>query len=113
MSGIPLDSWKEPSLVFYGRAELKQSDHRPVVGIVDVQVMMTNDDDDNDNKSDDDLKARSIDKRRRDNSLASICDELGPSDGTVVVTPCTGTWAVSLSTIGGNLEEVVGAVNSE
>ena len=39
--GIPLDSWKEPSLVFYGRAELKQSDHRPVVGIVDVQVRMT------------------------------------------------------------------------
>ena len=39
--GIPLDSGKEPSLVFYGRAELKQSDHRPVVGIVDVQVMMT------------------------------------------------------------------------
>ena len=24
--------------MFYGRAELKQSDHRPVVGIVDVQV---------------------------------------------------------------------------
>ena len=39
-TGIPLDSWKEPSLVFYGRAELKQSDHRPVVGIVDVQVTM-------------------------------------------------------------------------
>ena len=27
--------------MFYGRAELKQSDHRPVVGIVDVQVIMT------------------------------------------------------------------------
>ena len=26
--------------MFYGRAELKQSDHRPVVGIVDVQVIM-------------------------------------------------------------------------
>lgn len=37
-TGIPLDSWKEPSLIFYGRAELKQSDHRPVVGIVDVQA---------------------------------------------------------------------------
>ena len=37
-TGIPLDRWKEPSLVFYGRAELKQSDHRPVVGIVDVQA---------------------------------------------------------------------------
>ena len=31
----------------------------------------------------------------------------------MVVTPCTGSWAVSLSAIGGNLEEVVGAVNSE
>ena len=37
-AGIPLDSWKEPSLIFYGRAELKQSDHRPVVAIVDVQA---------------------------------------------------------------------------
>ena len=26
--------------MFYGRAELKQSDHRPVVGIVDVQVII-------------------------------------------------------------------------
>ena len=39
--------------------------------------------------------------------------ELGPSDGTVVVTPATGNWAVSLTSIGGSLEEVVGAVNSE
>ena len=36
--GVSLDTWKEPALVFYGRAELKQSDHRPVVGVVDVQV---------------------------------------------------------------------------
>ena len=84
----------EPSLVFYGRAELKQSDHRPVIALLDVQ-------------------ARAVDKERRDKALDTIGEELGPSDGTVIVTPCTGTWAVSLATIGGNIEEVVGAVNSE
>ena len=62
-------------------------------------------------QSESSIQARVIDKRRRDMSLAAICEELGPSDGTVVVTPCTGSWAVSLSAIGGNLEEVVGAVN--
>ena len=41
--------------MFYGRAELKQSDHRPVIAVVDVQVgvMMMNDDDDSDNDDDD------------------------------------------------------------
>ena len=71
--GIPLESWTEPRLVFYGRAELKQSDHRPVIAVVDVQVrdmmmmmtaimMMM-------------MQARVIDKRRRDASLASISGE--------------------------------------
>lgn len=73
--GIPLESWTEPRLVFYGRAELKQSDHRPVIAVVDVQVrdmmmmmtaimimMMM-------------VQARVIDKRRRDASLASISGE--------------------------------------
>ena len=74
--GIPLESWTEPRLVFYGRAELKQSDHRPVIAVVDVQVgsiitmslmimimMMM-------------VQARVIDKRRRDASLASISGEV-------------------------------------
>ena len=72
--GIPLESWAEPRLVFYGRAELKQSDHRPVIAVVDVQVgvvmmmmmmmmMMM-------------VQARVIDKRRRDASLASISGQV-------------------------------------
>ena len=61
--------------MFYGRAELKQSDHRPVIAVVDVQVrdmmimmtvimmmMMM-------------MQARVIDKRRRDTSLAAISGE--------------------------------------
>ena len=92
--GTKTDKQLEPSLVFYGRAELKQSDHRPVIALLDIQ-------------------ARVVDKVRRDRTLETIGEELGPSDGTVIVRPCTGTWAVSLATIGGNIEEVVGAVNSE
>ena len=30
--------WSEGQLVWYGRAELKQSDHRPVLAVVDVQA---------------------------------------------------------------------------
>ena len=92
--GLKTDKQAEPSLVFYGRAELKQSDHRPVIALLDIQ-------------------ARVVDRARRDKTLENIGEELGPSDGTVIVRPCTGTWAVSLATIGGNIEEVVGAVNSE
>ena len=30
--------WSEGDLVWYGRAELKQSDHRPVLAVIDVQA---------------------------------------------------------------------------
>ena len=30
--------WSEGAIVWYGRAELKQSDHRPVLAVVDVQA---------------------------------------------------------------------------
>ena len=109
--GIPQDNYQEPKLVFYGRAELKQSDHRPVIGIIDVQVWSQCSF--NEIFSNECSQARVIDKRKRDDMLSGISADLGPSDGTVIVTPCTGNWSVSLSTIGGNLEEVVNSVNSE
>ena len=80
--------------MYYGRAELKQSDHRPIIAVLDVQ-------------------ARVVDRMKRENFISDIVSSLGPSDGTVISTPCTGACAVSLSAIGGSLEEVVGSINSK
>ena len=32
------DDWSEGEVVWYGRAELKQSDHRPVLAVIDIQA---------------------------------------------------------------------------
>ena len=79
--------------MLYGRADLKQSDHRPVIAVLDVQ-------------------ARVVDKMKREKVISDIVTSLGPSDGTVISTPCIGSSSVSLSAIGGSLEEVVGSINS-
>ena len=90
---LPSD-WSEGDLVHYGRADLTQSDHRPVIAVLDVQ-------------------ARVVDKMKRKEVISDIVSSLGPSDGTVISTPCIGSSAVSLSAIGGSLEEVVGSINSK
>ena len=50
---------------------------------------------------------------KRKEVISDIVSSLGPSDGTVISTPCIGSSAVSLSAIGGSLEEVVGSINSK
>ncbi|XP_046485385.1 synaptojanin-1 isoform X1 [Neodiprion pinetum] len=61
----PVD-WNPGRLVHYGRAELKQSDHRPVVAIIDIDVHQVN-----------------IEKRER--VFEEVIQDLGPPDGTVIV----------------------------
>ena len=92
-SGSLPSDWNAGDLVYYGRADLKQSDHRPVIAMLDVQ-------------------ARVVDKLKREQVISDIVSSLGPSDGTVISTPCIGSSAVSLSAIGGSLEEVVGSITS-
>lgn len=89
---VPSD-WSDGDLVYYGRAELKQSDHRPVLAVLDVQAWVVN-------------------TMKREQVISDVVSSLGPSDGTVISTPCTGSTNVSLSAIGGSLEEVVGSINS-
>lgn len=55
-------------LIHYGRAELKQSDHRPVIGIIDIEVSQ-------------------IDKAQRDIVFNEVTKDLGPPDGTVIIKP--------------------------
>ncbi|XP_031787323.1 synaptojanin-1 isoform X1 [Nasonia vitripennis] len=58
--------WNPGKLVFYGRAELKQSDHRPVIAVIDIDVHCVN-------------------KEKRDNVFRDVIRDLGPPDGTIVV----------------------------
>lgn len=58
--------WNEGRLLLYGRAELKQSDHRPVIALLSVEV------------------AR-IDIQRRQNVFYDVIRDLGPLDCTIVI----------------------------
>lgn len=61
-----LADWNPGRLVYYGRAELKQSDHRPVVAIIDVDVHM-------------------VDPLKRETVFKEVIEDLGPPDGTIIV----------------------------
>lgn len=53
-------------LVYYGRAELKQSDHRPVIAIIDVEVRRMNED-------------------KRQQVFYEVIADMGPPDGTIII----------------------------
>lgn len=59
-------SWSPGRLLFYGRAELKQSDHRPVVAILDIEIANINTD-------------------KRSDAFNEVIMSLGPPDATVVI----------------------------
>ena len=59
-------NWNPGKLLFYGRAELKQSDHRPVVAILDIEYSLI----------DTDLRSRVYNE---------VIKDLGPPDATVVI----------------------------
>uniref|UniRef100_T1PI36 Phosphoinositide 5-phosphatase n=1 Tax=Musca domestica TaxID=7370 RepID=T1PI36_MUSDO len=58
--------WNPGKLIHYGRSELKQSDHRPVIAIIDAEVIV-------------------IDPRRRRKVFEEVIKDLGPPDSTIVV----------------------------
>ncbi|XP_077298589.1 synaptojanin [Arctopsyche grandis] len=55
-------------LIHYSRAELKQSDHRPVIAIIDVE-------------------ASQIDTELRQKVFNEVVKDLGPPDATIIITP--------------------------
>lgn len=59
-------NWNPGRLVHYGRAELKQSDHRPVIAIIDVEICK-------------------IDQQRRTQVFGDVIRDLGPPDGTILI----------------------------
>ncbi|XP_069684733.1 synaptojanin-1 isoform X2 [Periplaneta americana] len=62
---LPVD-WNPGRLVHYGRAELKQSDHRPVIALIDIEIFHVND-------------------SRRSQVFMEVIQDLGPPDATIVV----------------------------
>ncbi|XP_055343352.1 synaptojanin-1-like isoform X2 [Paramacrobiotus metropolitanus] len=58
--------WNDFNIVYYGRMEIRTSDHRPVSALVEVDVHVT-------------------DAHKCEEVLNDILDHLGPSDGTVLV----------------------------
>lgn len=62
----PEDNYCSGKLLHYGRAELKQSDHRPVVAVIDIE-------------------AHIIDPDKRMNVFYQVIADLGPPDGTIII----------------------------
>uniref|UniRef100_A0A671RIP2 Synaptojanin-1 n=1 Tax=Sinocyclocheilus anshuiensis TaxID=1608454 RepID=A0A671RIP2_9TELE len=62
--------WSPGELKYYGRAELKTSDHRPVVAIIDVDIL-------------------EVDPEARHQVYKEVIALQGPPDGTILVSLCT------------------------
>ncbi|XP_031839390.1 synaptojanin isoform X2 [Nomia melanderi] len=63
---VPDIDWNPGKLVHYGRVELKQSDHRPVIAIVDIDI-------------------HCVEPEKREKVFKEVIEDLGPPDGTIVV----------------------------
>uniref|UniRef100_A0A8D3CWP7 phosphoinositide 5-phosphatase n=1 Tax=Scophthalmus maximus TaxID=52904 RepID=A0A8D3CWP7_SCOMX len=70
ISDDPDNPWSPGALKYYGRAELKTSDHRPVVAIMDVDIL-------------------EVDPEARHQVYKDVIALQGPPDGTILVSLCT------------------------
>nr|XP_006812955.1 PREDICTED: synaptojanin-1-like [Saccoglossus kowalevskii] len=64
------DDWDPGRILHYGRAELKTSDHRPVIGILEVEI-------------------QHVDEESRQQVYEDVIHRQGPPDATVVVSMAT------------------------
>ncbi|XP_030648320.1 synaptojanin-1 [Chanos chanos] len=62
--------WSPGTLKYYGRAELKTSDHRPVVAVIDVDIL-------------------EVDPEARHQVYKEVIAHQGPPDGTILVSLCS------------------------
>lgn len=60
------DDWSAGRLIHYGRAELKQSDHRPVIATIEVDIC-------------------EIDPEKRSNVFMDVIRDVGPPDATIII----------------------------
>uniref|UniRef100_A0A3B5LUT2 Synaptojanin-1 n=1 Tax=Xiphophorus couchianus TaxID=32473 RepID=A0A3B5LUT2_9TELE len=66
----PEQAWSPGTLKYYGRAELKTSDHRPVVAVIDVDIL-------------------EVDPEERHQVYKDVIALQGPPDGTILVSLCS------------------------
>ncbi|XP_024118293.1 synaptojanin-1 isoform X3 [Oryzias melastigma] len=66
----PEYAWSPGVLQYYGRAELKTSDHRPVVAVIDVDIL-------------------EVDPESRHQVYKDVIGKQGPPDGTILVSLCS------------------------
>ncbi|XP_049894604.1 synaptojanin-1 isoform X8 [Epinephelus moara] len=66
----PDNPWSSGTLKYYGRAELKTSDHRPVVAVIDVDIL-------------------EVDPEARHQVYKDVIALQGPPDGTILVSLCS------------------------
>ncbi|XP_026225663.1 synaptojanin-1 isoform X3 [Anabas testudineus] len=66
----PDQYWSPGTLKYYGRAELKTSDHRPVVSVIDVDIL-------------------EVDPEARHQVYKDVIALQGPPDGTILVSLCS------------------------
>ncbi|XP_055082732.1 synaptojanin-1 isoform X5 [Periophthalmus magnuspinnatus] len=66
----PDQPWSPGTLKYYGRAELKTSDHRPVVALIDVDIL-------------------EVDPEARHQVYKDVIALQGPPDGTILVSLCS------------------------
>ncbi|XP_072302041.1 synaptojanin-1 [Eucyclogobius newberryi] len=66
----PGQPWSPGNLKYYGRAELKTSDHRPVVAVIDVDIL-------------------EVDPEARHQVYKDVIALQGPPDGTILVSLCS------------------------
>lgn len=60
------NDWPSGKQVFYGRAEIKESDHRPVMASYEIDILC-------------------VDQNQRERELSTIWNEYGPIDGVIIV----------------------------
>uniref|UniRef100_A0A665V0N5 phosphoinositide 5-phosphatase n=1 Tax=Echeneis naucrates TaxID=173247 RepID=A0A665V0N5_ECHNA len=70
MQDDPDYPWSPGTLKYYGRAELKTSDHRPVVAVIDVDIL-------------------EVDPHARHQVYKDVIALQGPPDGTILVSLCS------------------------
>lgn len=58
--------WSPGNIHYYGRAELKQSDHRPILAVLDIEVLQVN-------------------ERKREAVFAEALKIIGPPDGSILL----------------------------
>lgn len=60
------NNWNPGKLIHYGRAELKQSDHRPVIAILECEIA-------------------ELDPEKRQYVIEDVIKDMGPPDSTIVI----------------------------